>query len=86
MSSLHRVSSLTHPRNAQARHELPWIGSQALVGPATRRLGEAGSPGVTLEGPLAGVLRRAAYLYRQPTDQVRTITSAYGNAKVLCGP
>jgi len=24
---------------------------------------------VTLEGPLAGVLRRAAYLYRQPTDQ-----------------
>lgn len=36
-----------------------------------RRLGEAGSPGVTLEGPLAGVLRRAAYLYRQPTDQVR---------------
>lgn len=34
------------------------------------RLGEAGSPGITLEGPLAGVLRRAAYWYRQPTDQV----------------
>ena len=34
------------------------------------RLGEASSPGITLEGPLAGVLRRAAYWYRQPTDQV----------------
>lgn len=43
---------------------------QAPTGPAPCRLGEAGSPGVTLEGPLAGVLRRAAYLYRQPTDQV----------------
>ena len=27
--------------------------------------------GVTLEGPLAAVMRRAAYLYRQPTDQQR---------------
>jgi hypothetical protein len=27
--------------------------------------------GVTLEGPLAGALRRAAYLYRQPTNEQR---------------
>lgn len=25
--------------------------------------------GLTLQGPLAGFVRRAAYLYRQPTDQ-----------------
>ena len=27
--------------------------------------------GLTLQGPLAGFVRRAAYLYRQPTDQHR---------------
>lgn len=27
--------------------------------------------GITLDGPLAGTLRRAAYLYRQPTDEHR---------------
>ena len=27
--------------------------------------------GVTLEGPLAAVLRRAAYMYRQPTNEQR---------------
>jgi NADH dehydrogenase FAD-containing subunit len=27
--------------------------------------------GVTLEGPLAAVIRRAAYLYRQPTNEQR---------------
>lgn len=34
------------------------------------------SDGVTLEGPLAAVLRRAAYLYRQPTDQQRLRVAA----------
>ena len=29
------------------------------------------SDGVTIEGPLGALLRRAAYLYRQPTDQQR---------------
>ncbi len=28
-----------------------------------------GEEGVTVEGPLAGAMRRAAYLYRQPTAQ-----------------
>lgn len=28
-------------------------------------------PGVTVEGPLAAALRRAAYLYRQPTNEHR---------------
>ena len=29
------------------------------------------SKGLTLQGPLGGLVRRAAYLYRQPTDQHR---------------
>ena len=37
---------------------------------------------MTLEGPLAGVLRRAAYLYRQPTDQVRPPELALGHPEV----
>jgi NADH dehydrogenase FAD-containing subunit len=36
------------------------------------RVGSQGEgQGVTLEGPLAGALRRAAYLYRQPTTEHR---------------
>jgi NADH dehydrogenase FAD-containing subunit len=35
-----------------------------------------GSDGVTLEGPLAAGLRRAAYLYRQPTDEQRLKVAA----------
>lgn len=40
------------------------------------------SDGVTLEGPLAALLRRAAYLYRQPTDEqrVRVASSWIGQA------
>lgn len=34
------------------------------------------SDGVTLEGPLAALMRRAAYLYRQPTDQQRLRVAA----------
>lgn len=30
---------------------------------------DATGKGLTLQGPLAGFVRRAAYLYRQPTDQ-----------------
>ena len=29
------------------------------------------SKGLTLQGPLGGLVRRAAYLYRQPTDRHR---------------
>ena len=36
---------------------------------------------MTLEGPLAGVLRRVAYLYRQPTDHVRTLPQHMGTLK-----
>ena len=32
--------------------------------------------GVTLEGPLAGAMRRAAYLYRQPTAEQRLSVGA----------
>ena len=38
-------------------------------------LGGEGS-GVTVEGPLAAALRRAAYLYRQPTDEQRLRVAA----------
>lgn len=34
------------------------------------------SDGVTLEGPLAALVRRAAYLYRQPTDRQRLSVAA----------
>lgn len=33
--------------------------------------GATSDSGVTLEGPLAAVLRRVAYLYRQPTNEQR---------------
>ncbi|GIL55110.1 hypothetical protein Vafri_10725 [Volvox africanus] len=33
--------------------------------------GAGGGAGVTLEGPLAALLRRSAYLYRQPTNEQR---------------
>jgi hypothetical protein len=55
--------------------------SAAQAGPLAELLRLAGvrvsgtyagaSDGVTVEGPLAAALRRAAYLYRQPTDQQR---------------
>ena len=59
----------------------PPLSAAAQAGPLGELLRIAGvkvnttyggaSDGVTLEGPLAAVLRRAAYLYRQPTDQQR---------------
>lgn len=33
--------------------------------------GQVGNSGVTLDGPLGGLVRRAAYWYRQPTDDHR---------------
>jgi hypothetical protein len=33
--------------------------------------GNGSGAGVTLEGPIAGLLRRAAYMYRQPTNEQR---------------
>ncbi|KAA6421376.1 MAG: NADH dehydrogenase chloroplastic mitochondrial-like [Trebouxia sp. A1-2] len=61
---------------------LPLPVSQQLAsglqsGPLSSLLGAAGislqpdatGKGLTLQGPLAGFVRRAAYLYRQPTDQ-----------------
>ena len=35
------------------------------------RLGGTGDKGVTLEGPLGALMRRAAYWYRQPTSEHR---------------
>lgn len=41
------------------------------------KVGSGGDPsGVTLEGPLAAVARRAAYLYRQPTNEQRLNVAA----------
>lgn len=36
-----------------------------------RLAGSGSSKGLTIEGPLAGVLRRGAYWYRQPTLEQR---------------
>ncbi|KAF8058094.1 NDC1 [Scenedesmus sp. PABB004] len=51
-----------------------------LLAAAGLRLGEpggdGGGAGVTLEGPLAQLLRRAAYLYRQPTNEQRLSVAA----------
>eukprot|EP00955_Chlamydomonas_euryale_P074865 362156-Chlamydomonas_euryale.AAC.20 len=47
------------------------------VGPLLGMLGvklggdDAANAGVTLEGPLAQLIRRGAYLYRQPTNEQR---------------
>jgi demethylphylloquinone reductase len=38
--------------------------------------GGGGGAGVTLEGPVAQLLRRAAYLYRQPTTEQRLSVAA----------
>jgi NADH dehydrogenase FAD-containing subunit len=51
------------------------------LGPLLSTLGvklSAGDPdgGVTLEGPLAALVRRAAYLYRQPTNEQRASVAA----------
>lgn len=64
----------------------PPISAAAQAGPLGEILRLAGvkvnttfagaSDGVTLEGPLAAVVRRAAYLYRQPTDQQRLRVAA----------
>lgn len=47
---------------------------EGLLSLAGVRAGAAG--GVTLEGPLAQLLRRAAYLYRQPTGEQRLSVAA----------
>ena len=64
----------------------PPLSAAAQSGPLGELLRAAGvkvnttfagaSDGVTLEGPLAAVVRRAAYLYRQPTDQQRVRVAA----------
>lgn len=47
------------------------------------------SKGLTLQGPLGGLVRRAAYLYRQPTDRHRFkvgrdwVQSALDNAQTM---
>lgn len=41
------------------------------LGPLLQLAGVKLEQGVTLEGPLAQLLRRAAYLYRQPTNEQR---------------
>lgn len=56
---------------------------QSLAG-AVCRLGDATAPGVTLEGPLAGILRRAAYLYRQPTDQACACMFVHAQPSKAC--
>lgn len=64
----------------------PPVSAAAQAGPFGEVLRAAGvkinttyagaSDGITLEGPLAAMLRRAAYLYRQPTDQQRLRVAA----------
>lgn len=64
----------------------PPLSAAAQAGPLSEILRVAGvklsttysgaSDGVTVEGPLAAALRRAAYLYRQPTDQQRLRVAA----------
>ena len=64
----------------------PPLSAVAQAGPVGELLKLAGvkltssyggaSDGVTLEGPLAAAVRRAAYLYRQPTDQQRMRVAA----------
>lgn len=64
----------------------PPVSAAAQAGPLGELLRLAGvkvnttfagaSDGVTLEGPLAALVRRAAYLYRQPTDQQRLRVAA----------
>jgi NADH:ubiquinone reductase (non-electrogenic) len=49
----------------------PLAGLLSLAGVTT-----SDSGGVTLEGPLAQLLRRAAYLYRQPTGEQRLSVAA----------
>jgi NADH:ubiquinone reductase (non-electrogenic) len=49
----------------------PLAGLLSLAGVET-----SASGGVTLEGPLAQLLRRAAYLYRQPTGEQRLSVAA----------
>lgn len=58
---------LSLPRELTAAVDSTPLG--ALLAAAGVRLG---GPEVTLEGPLAAALRRAAYLYRQPTGEQRT--------------
>ncbi len=43
----------------------------SLGGPSQGAAAEGAGGGVTLEGPLAALLRRGAYLYRQPTNEQR---------------
>ena len=52
---------------------LPVVGD--VLSAAGVRVGEADG-GVTIEGPLAGALRRAAYWYRQPTGEQRAAVGA----------
>ncbi len=49
-----------------------------LLSIAGVKLGAGGATGsgVTLEGPLAALLRRGAYLYRQPTNEQRINVAA----------
>jgi NADH dehydrogenase FAD-containing subunit len=64
----------------------PPLSAAATAGPLGELLRIAGvkvnttfagaSDGVTLEGPLAAIVRRAAYLYRQPTDRQRLNVAA----------
>jgi demethylphylloquinone reductase len=64
----------------------PPVSAAALASPLGAALEAAGvrlttglggaSGGVTVEGPLAAALRRAAYLYRQPTDEQRFMVAA----------
>mmetsp|Transcript_8825 Transcript_8825/g.15280 ORF Transcript_8825/g.15280 Transcript_8825/m.15280 type:complete len:459 (-) Transcript_8825:389-1765(-) len=46
------------------------------LGPLLNTLGVKITDGVTLEGPLGAALRRAAYLYRQPTNEQRINVAA----------
>jgi hypothetical protein len=60
--------------------ELPEALTSAItsspLGPLLNMVGVKLQQGVVLEGPLAQLLRRAAYLYRQPTNEQRLSVAA----------
>lgn len=64
------------PPLAAAAAAGPWGPLLRLAGVRLGGSYGGAADGVTLEGPLAAAVRRAAYLYRQPTDQQRLRVAA----------
>ena len=75
-------SSPTASRAAHADHHRPSACpacaclQSSPLGPLLQLAGVSLGQGLTLEGPLAQLVRRAAYLYRQPTNEQRFSVAA----------